>query len=111
MSKKRAKKKPTRTAPASTMPSAAEQLQAARRETRQLRELKALMNQIRRKRLDNEAEGVALARVLVASTEFLVMSEFGVKELEHDRALWKKEVEELRAQLDVHKRELNPETV
>lgn len=111
MSKKAAKRKPTSKAPASTMPSASEQLQAVRREMRQLREVKSLMNAIRRKRLDNEADGVALARLLVAGTEFMVMSELAVKQLEHNAREWEKEFRRMADELDAAKKQLNPETV
>lgn len=109
--KKRAKKRPTTKAAAPTMPSAAEQLQAARRERRQLRELKSLMNQIRRKRLDNEAEGVALARLLVAGTEFVITTELTIKQLEHNAREWEKDFQRMVGELDAAKKQLNPETV
>jgi hypothetical protein len=111
MAKAKTKRRAAATAKAPSLPTAAEQLQAARREMRQLRELKALMNQIRRRRLDSEANGVQLAHVLVAGTEYIVLSELRVKQLEHDCRESYAEVARLAKELHDAKQQLNPETV
>src|SRR5579859_32103 len=97
------------TAPA--VPSAAEQLKAARREMRQYRELRRTMTAIRRKRLDNEAAGVMLARVLCAGTEYTVIGELELRDLGQFKSEAVDEIARLRRALDEKARQLNPETV
>jgi hypothetical protein len=50
---------------------------------RRLKRFHALLKEIGRRRLDIEAESVALARTLVSGTEFTVVSELDLRAFQH----------------------------
>ncbi len=111
MSKSRAKKRPTKEPAKAALPSAGEQLAAARREIRQLRELRATMRQIERQCHARDVAAVNLARVLVATTEFVVLDERTLKQLEHSARESKEAAENYRLLLDEARRQLNQSPV